>query len=207
MILWGLDRLRRPIWNLPGSYKVQVFGESDMMNFQMRQFRQGKYNSAVTPVITIILGLFLILNPSGVGKGLAAIIGIVLIISGAFDLLHYLSLNQRGGLLSGIVKCLLGIYAVTRGARLLSLLSIIAGLFIILNAINLIRNSLNLRAAHAPGGTVSLVFSVLFLLVGISMLFNPFGAVAAVFQIIGIILLLNGIFGLAQWYGMNRMHF
>ncbi len=174
----------------------------------MRFFNQRNANSAVTPVLTIILGLLLIMNPTGAGKGIAVLLGIVLLISGAIDIARYFLageayFNRNGDLIGGIIKCLVGLIAVTRAGLVLSLIVNIAGLFVILNGAKEISNSLDLRSRNAPGWMVSMVFSVLILLVGISMLFNPFGTVSTVFIILGLIVLLSGIFGLLQWYGMK----
>ncbi len=175
----------------------------------MRFFDQWNVNSAVTPVLTIILGLLLIMNPTGVGRGIAVIAGIVLLVSGVIDVARYFMASQafynRGSdLIVGIIKCIVGLFAVTRAGRVVSLIVNIAGIFVILNGIKAIGNSLSMRAANMPGWMVSMVFSVLFLLVGISLLMNPFQAVAAVFVFIGILVLLSGIFGLLQWYRMVR---
>ncbi len=178
----------------------------------MSFFEQRNVNSAVTPVLTMILGLILIMNPAGVGKGVAVIVGIVLLLSGAMDLGRYFLareayFNRNSDIIAGVIKCLVGLAAVARPGRLLSLIVNVAGVFVALNGVKAISNSLGMRSVGMPGWTVSMVFSVLFLLAGISMLFNPFGTVSTVFTILGVLVLLSGIFSLLQWYGMRRMRF
>ncbi len=175
----------------------------------MEFFSLRRNNSVLTPVMTIILGLLLVINPFGAGRGVAIIIGIVVLLAGAADLIRYFMTNerydfQRGDLFSGIVKCLLGLFLLTHVNMVLSLITYIAGIFLILCGAGFISGSMSLRSVRAPGWETNMVLSVLVLVMGIFMLFNPFRVVSAAFLLLGLILLLSGIFGLYQWYQMRK---
>lgn len=167
-------------------------------------------NMTVNAILTVFIGILFVLNPSGTGSTIALIAGIAILVSGIGDIVRYISdreygLFVSGSLFGGIIKCVLGIFAITHTGTIITLLSYILSVFVIVSGVNCLESSTQLKKANVSGWAVNMLLSVIILGAGIFMLFFPFDAASTAIMIVGIILVVDGLTELFTAWRMKKI--
>lgn len=176
----------------------------------MEIFKRLRYRAILNAVLTIVIGLMFIINPYGVTSSIAVVAGIIILCNGIFDIAGYISTSgygylMRGGLLSGILKCILGIFIFTHTDAMVALFSYIFSFFIILNGINCLESAMQLKRAGIGGWGVNAALSILVIAAGTGVLFFPIGAASTAAVGIGVILVADGVNELFTVYRMKKI--
>ncbi|MCD8104854.1 MAG: DUF308 domain-containing protein [Lachnospiraceae bacterium] len=176
----------------------------------MELFKKIRMNLVVNALLTVLVGILFVLNPAGTGGTIALIAGIAILISGIGDIIRYISDRDYGFLVSGslfggVIKCILGLFAITHTGTIITLLSYILSVFVIIGGVNCLENSMQLKHALVSGWVVNMVLSAAILAAGIFMLFFPFDAASTAIIIVGIILIADGLNELFTAYRMRRI--
>ncbi|MCD8013261.1 MAG: DUF308 domain-containing protein [Lachnospiraceae bacterium] len=176
----------------------------------MELFKKIRVNLTVNAILTIFVGILFILNPAGTGETIALIAGIAILVSGIGDIIRYISdreygLFMSGSLFGGVIKCVLGLFAVTHTGTIITLLSYILSVFVIIGGVNCLENSTQLKKANVSGWAVNMALSVIILAAGIFMLFFPFDTASTAITIVGIILVADGLNELFTSYRMRKI--
>ncbi|MCD7842512.1 MAG: DUF308 domain-containing protein [Lachnospiraceae bacterium] len=177
----------------------------------MELFKKIRVNLTVNAVLTILIGVLFVLNPTGTGGTIALIAGIAILISGITDIIRYVSDREYGFLMSGslfggVLKCILGLFAVTHTGTIITLLSYILSVFVIIGGVNCLENATQLKRAEVSGWAVNMALSVAILIAGIFMLFFPFDAASTAITIVGIILIADGLNELFTAHRMRKIN-
>ena len=93
----------------------------------------------------------------------------------------------------GVAFTALGAFCLITPSTVVSILPFLLGLVLLLDAVGKFQRALQMRSVGFPYWWVSLVFAVCVLLLAITLLFNPFGAVKFTMIFFGACLLADGI--------------
>ncbi|MCD7812966.1 MAG: DUF308 domain-containing protein [Lachnospiraceae bacterium] len=164
----------------------------------MELFKKIRVNMTVNAFLTMLVGILFVLNPGGTGSTIALIAGIAILLSGIVDIIRYISDREYGFLMSGslfggVIKCVLGLFAVTHTGTIITLLTYILSVFVIIGGVNCLESSLQLKKARVSAWGVNMVLSAVILVAGIFMLFFPFDAASTAIMIVGVILIADGL--------------
>lgn len=164
----------------------------------MELFKKIRVNMTVNAVLTIVIGILFVLNPGGTGSTIALIAGIAILLSGISDIIRYISDREYGFLVSGslfggVIKCVLGLFAVTHTGTIITLLTYILSVFVIIGGVNCLESSMQLKKAHVSAWGINMALSAVILAAGIFMLFFPFDAASTAIIIVGVILIADGL--------------
>lgn len=164
-------------------------------------------NSMLISIILIILSLFLIISPTTSLNIFVIGIGVVLAVNGVFHTLSYFSSPKELKMFSfelaiGIICLLAGLVFIFNPSVINTFLSFIVGAWIILNSITSIQLALNMKAS-TDKWIVSFVLAVFTFILGIVMIFNPFGASALVMAC-GIVLLISELANIFEVMTMRK---
>jgi len=164
----------------------------------MNIFKKMKINTAVSALVTIIVGVVFVMNPSASTRFLALFAGILVILAGVIDLIAYLRHSgnpyvPHNELLTGVLKLIVGIFMLTHSATIISLISYVFSIYVIIDGIKGLDNVITLAKVKAGGWGVHLIFSLVLTIAGIVMLFNPIETASTVMVWMGIILIFDGI--------------
>lgn len=155
--------------------------------------------SYIIAILCIIGGIYLILEPVGASSNLVFYVGIVLTIVGVLKILSSL-INRENFLLpgnflfSGIINTLFGIILMTNSTTTLKAISIIIGVWLIISAISGIALIFNFQNNKNTISNNILVSYILKLIIGIVLLTTPIITIIFTGWILGIILVLIGIY-------------
>lgn len=155
--------------------------------------------------IYIIAGLAIVINPTAVFHFIGYLITAYFVLLGILNLLEAnKNRKQTGawgfGLISGIVFFILALIVWVFAAAIVSLLPVILGLVIILKSLFQLFVGLNTRSKGWSA------YSILLLVGGLILLFNPFKSVMILFQLFGGLLIFMGISEIITYFKVNKRY-
>ena len=123
------------------------------------------------------LGIILIVNATGVARLIFYILGIFLIVKGAYKILDYFATRGQydfynNDLLYGIIALVFGVVAVVLWEQLTQVTGIVVGAWMIYGALVRLNAAIKLRAAHVKNWLYVLLLSLVMLALGIYVIIN-----------------------------------
>lgn len=155
--------------------------------------------------IYIIAGLAIVINPTAVFHFIGYLITAYFVLLGILNLLEAnKNRKQTGawgfGSISGIAFFILALIVWVFAAAIVSLLPVILGLVIILKSLFQLFVGLNTRSKGWSA------YSILLLIGGLILLFNPFKSVMVLFQLFGGLLIFMGISEIISYFKVNKRY-
>lgn len=162
-----------------------------------------KWNMIFLSSVYLILGIVLLIWPDVVLGGICMLIGCLVAGTGIVQLVRFFVVRERLffaplTLIGGLICLGLGLFLLLRSDVILTALPIVFGLFIVFDSVVRIQNALELRRCGYNTWKGILASGAVSVVLGLVMLFNPFGTVQALVMAIGIILIIEGILNLAS---------
>ena len=154
-------------------------------------FKKVGYLSVLSSLLFLLLGIFLIINPTLMAQTVFYIIGGVFLILGFSRIISYLISRAKGfyenySLISGSIYCLIGLFIIIFGIAIISFFSVIIGVWIIVNGINRINFSFKMKDSGIKYWILSLIISIVMVIAGVYIIFIP-GTLLATLGIILVI--------------------
>ena len=150
--------------------------------------------SLVSSLLFFVFGLLLFLQADAVIKTVSVMIGIILVGLGIVPIVNYFKTRNAGffsntGLLYGIFSVVAGFIILFNSDILATIIPILSGVWVIVNSVNKIQISMELRDEKVDFWIVSFIFSLLMLVVGAFLIINPLKSSLYVTQTIGIVIM------------------
>lgn len=150
--------------------------------------------SFATSILLIIFSLFLIFKPQASLNFMVIVIGVFLSLSGILHIVSYFTSDKEFRsvsfeLIEGTLYTIIGLFFIFKPSILNEFLGIIIGAWLIIQFIVKFQFAFNLKSLSSPTWSIMLISSIIHLILGIIMLVNPFGSIATITTIAGIILL------------------
>jgi len=152
----------------------------------------------INGILAILFGLFAIFVPTETSLAVVKYFGAVLIIGGLFGMINSIQMIKKkqeylSALLSSIISMLLGLFIVIYTHKSLELFAIIMGIWAL--ALGFVQLFIALTVFSANRNKNLFIFnSIITLLFGLILLFNPFGSMVALVILVGIMALISGAF-------------
>ena len=158
--------------------------------------KKSAWSAIFESLITVILGILLIAWPDTIVKVIAYVVGVFLIIKGAYQVINYFIVKGQNdffnnSLLAGVISLLIGLALLLIGEEIVNVFRIVIGVWMIYEALVRISTSIKLHAANIPAWSYMLILSIIMLLLGVFVTFNQ----GAVVTLIGWMMILAGIIG------------
>ena len=166
----------------------------------MKRTKSVGWGELIFGIIFIFLGLYTFKNPSAAIVGVAAVYGVVALITGIVDIAFYISLEKRTGFAPGI-SLVTGVLSVITGLLFLFNLSVgswvVAILFPIWFISHCISGLSRLPFVRMAAGNsyyyLTLIVNIICLVLGFSMLFDPAVSYFSVSLLVGFYLVMMGV--------------
>jgi len=150
----------------------------------------------INGILAILFGLFAIFVPDDTSLVIVKYFGVILIIGGTFGLIQAIQLMKKNkdylsSLVSSIISLLVGLFIVIYTHKSLQIFAIIMGIWALILGLVQLFIALNL---FSPGRSKNLILfnSVITILFGLILLFNPFGSMVALVFLVGLMALVAG---------------
>lgn len=149
--------------------------------------------SMISSVLLFLFGLILTVNAEGFIKSITVAIGVILLLIGVFPVIDYFRYRKDGlgasiGLISGIFSIVCGLMLLINEDLLMILIPVFIGVWMIINGINKIQVSFEIKDLGEKSWVITFIYSVLIMVLGGYFIVNPISGATTVTSFIGIIL-------------------
>ena len=149
--------------------------------------------SIISSVLLFLFGLILAVNAEGFIKSITVAIGVVLLLIGVFPVIDYFRYRKEGlgasvGLISGIFSIVCGLMLLINEDLLMILIPVFIGVWMIINGINKIQVSFEIKDLGEKSWIITFIYSILIMVLGGYFIVNPISGATTVTSFIGIIL-------------------
>ena len=162
----------------------------------MKLINKVKSFSYFLPIVYFVLGLLMIILPGTVNDIINYIIGGLIILFGIDYIVRYLGNNKvttysKYSLTVGIVPIICGVFLICNPEVLLSIIPFVAGMIILMDAFEKMKHAIDLKKLSCDEWWIDLVVSIIFIVFGLVVIINPFGAAKLLIRILGIFFLVD----------------
>lgn len=173
-----------------------------------------KWDTVLSSVLYVIVGTLLVIFPISVIKSLCYAIAIIIMAIGVIKIISFLLKEQqegftRTGLISGIVFIIIGAFIAIRSKTIISVIPFILGILILFSGISKLQYTMQLRKFSDEKNGAMLITSIINIVLGIVLAFNPFRGAKVMLIILGICMIITGLSDLISaiyFYGKIRNH-
>lgn len=149
--------------------------------------------SMISSVLLFLFGLILAVNAEGFIKSITVAIGTILLLIGVFPVIDYFRYRKDGlgasiGLISGIFSIVCGLMLLINEDLLMILIPVFIGVWMIINGINKIQVSFEIKDLGEKSWVITFIYSILIMVLGGYFIVNPISGATTVTSFIGIIL-------------------
>ena len=149
--------------------------------------------SIASTLVMLIFGILLFIFPETVIKSVAIAMGVIFIMIGVIPIINYFRFRATG--FTTTFSFLLGIFCIVAGLILLmnenilgTIIPILTGVWMIINSINRISISMDLRDDKIPFWVITFIYAILTLVAGVLLILDPVNGGKLVTKSIGIII-------------------
>ena len=146
-------------------------------------------------IASILLGILFLAEPLLTGVSICYFIGGLLVIVGITKVI-FCFVNVEGpapSIIGGVILFLFGLLCLTRPDVIAGLLTVMAGIYIIVDGAATLSEGIFAVRSKISGGIAVVIFSIIFMICGFYVMFAPFTFIMVV---AGIVMILDGIFNL-----------
>ena len=162
---------------------------------------QGKSGSVIACILEMTVGVLLLINPIGFAGGIIRGAGVLLCLGGLLSAVRYFvtaaELAARKQLLfKGLIALMAGVVCITRSEWFLNtfpLLAVIYAMVLLVQAAARLQRMADMRRMHLPRWYMPGIAAGLAAVLAAIILFNPFGAAAAVWTFVAISLIAQAV--------------
>ena len=155
------------------------------------------WTSIAESLLLILIGIFLVINPTAVTKVVTYIIGAFFLVVGLYQLISYFVSKGyknffNNNLLRGTILLAVGIAVLLIGEEIANILRVCLGILVLYSALLRLNTAIKLAAAKVKNWFLPMIFSLIILVLGIFLTF--YSGSALIFA--GWIMISSGIFSI-----------
>ena len=150
------------------------------MNKVKKFFTKLKWENIIAAILAIVVGVLFIILPKDSADVLCLIAGILLIFAGSFTLVAYIFSGFFLGahlLIVGIMLILLGTFCLANPENIMEVLTVLFGLYIVIDGTTSIVDSVYCAKAKIKGWGSLLVLAILSIGLGTAVMFSTFDTI------------------------------
>lgn len=165
----------------------------------MFQFlKNRKANYTVSAIICIIVGLILVIWPGTSTQVVCKVLGAVLLVYGAMQILMYIlakerSLYSQGMLILGVIFAVVGAWILLKPEMIIAAVPVIIGIIIVMHGLHNTAQAIKLKHLNYEKWWLALLLGILTMVLGGVLIYNPFEVVDTVVRVIGAFLIYDGV--------------
>ena len=157
--------------------------------------------SALSSVLLLVAGVFLLLKPGETLDLIVKLVGVALLAVGALGVAQFFLKKDKKNrsilhLLISVVEIVGGLVFLVKPGYIVSVYYVFAGIIILLNGISNLSVAFDMKKAGFDRWAAAVILSVIAILAGIIIIFNPFAAATTVIRFIGVALAYDGVVGI-----------
>lgn len=156
-----------------------------------------KTNSLISALLCVVLGLILLLWPGTAISVLNTLLGAVLAVAGAIDIVMFLAGHDNtlygvSRLVVGVVLAVFGIWVMVKPGLLAVIIPRVIGALICVHGIADVGSAITLHRNSYSRWSAALILGLLTVVLGAVLIFKPMGSFETVLRFIGVFLMYDG---------------
>lgn len=165
----------------------------------MKRFNKILYSTLASSIIFFCFGLILFLKPELTINSISYLLGSVLIIIGFINFIRYVLDNDKivkkfdVDLIYGIIGMVAGVVLILNPTAIATVVPFILGMIIVISSAIKLQYSLILKQYESSNWKPVFVISIISLIWGIILVFNPFKGAVVITKIIGVFVMVYAI--------------
>lgn len=164
-----------------------------------KSIQNARNNLVISSIILCITGLIFMIFSETMVNMIGWILGSILCIIGIVQMIGYIrSRTSVMPLLVSIISLVVGVLLFMHPGWVMSLLSVIIGIYILIEAALKIKVVVEAKKQAAKGWWVLLIVTLIGIAMGILLIVNPFGISRAFMFVLGLAFLISGVLDLIQ---------
>lgn len=172
------------------------------------RYRKLKASKLITAIISIVFGVLLLVFADTAIRVIVTVFGVVLLITGVVAAISFIVSRDKGfssgmALVGGAFLIIIGILILTHPDQIAELFPIMIGIVLAVNGIADIVEGFRMMGKHYVLWYTSVITGVIMLLLSALLIFKPFGIVEFIVQVVGVVMILNGISDLYVLYNIH----
>ena len=151
------------------------------MNELRKSLNKCKWDSYIIAILSVVVGVLAIIFPYQTGDILCVVAGVALIVAGVALFVRFLA---YGGLIFGgyalimtITTIALGVFCLVYPGLIQGILTVLFGIFIVVDSAEAMAESLEVSRVHMPGWVLMFIFSLVTAMLGVCVMFSSFDTV------------------------------
>ena len=166
-------------------------------------------SSILSSIALAILGVFLFIKSELTIVSIAYIIGAILVGIGLVSILKYIaSLNKNVknelDIIYGTVTVILGIIVISNPKAIASIIPFVIGVIIILSSATKLAYGFELRKTNSDLWIGTVVISLITMLCGILLIFNPFAGAKFILKVVGILIFVYALLDIISTFRIRK---
>ena len=162
----------------------------------------------VSTIVTLILGVILIIEPTGSIKMLTAIVAILCMLMGGFQVIDYIRKPKEEKMMSlslvlGVILLAIGLFLFLNAEALIKFVTVIIGCSLCLKSLFKLQFAFNIKGISSKWN-YNLIAGLVSMGLGILLIVNPFGSAELFLRIIGGIIVVGSIAELVETFMVMR---
>lgn len=171
------------------------------MNNLSTKVKKMSITSIIFSLLFIFTGIFLLLKPETAINIVCYVLGVILVLWGVVSIIQFFSDKNSTNYLSlsfifGAFVFIFGIIILIKPSIIASIVPLLLGVWMVINGVTKLSYSLSIYKINK--NIFSIIGSILIILFGITLIFNPFEGAKGLTQIIGISLIVYSVLDLAE---------
>ena len=177
-----------------------------MENNLSTKVKKMSITSVIFSLLFIVTGIFLLLKPETAINIVCYVLGVILVLWGVVSVIQFFSDKNSTSYLSlsfifGAFVFIFGIIILIKPSIIASIVPLLLGVWMVINGVTKLSYSLSIYKASK--NILSVVGSILIVIFGITLIFNPFEGAKGLTQIIGIALIVYSVLDLIESFSIT----
>lgn len=178
-----------------------------MRNIEIK-VKKMNMTSIVFSIIFILIGAFLLARPDDAIHLVSYALGIILLLWGLISMVQFFTDKESQsylefGFIVGVFVFIFGIIILIKPNTIASIIPLLLGIWMLINGVTKLSYALTLNKNKNAAG--SIIISILIVILGILLIFNPFAGAKTLVQILGIIIIIYSILDLIECFAIKRI--
>lgn len=168
-----------------------------------------RWELILMPLVSIVLGIYLIMQPGAATVALCSLIGWLILLAGAAGAVNSITFHRATFMTSpmfpfSVAGIMVGLFFIARPYTLVEIVGLIICVFLMIQGMTNIQTSLNRRRWGDTMWWVPLVIGIACVLLGVYALFAPDASTALMMRIVGILLAFSGVVNMVAAFMLTK---
>lgn len=178
-----------------------------MGNIEIK-IRKMNMTSIIFSILFILIGAFLLARPEDAIHLVSYALGIILALWGIISIVQFFTDRESQNYLEfsfilGVFMFIFGIIIIVKPNTIASIIPLLLGIWMLINGVTKLSYALTLN--KNKNAASSIIISILIIVLGILLVFNPFAGAKTLVQILGVTIIVYSVLDLAECFAIRRI--